>query len=72
MNSSTIGANAGAVWQVLNAAEAMGIKQLKKDTKLKDKELFAAIGWLAREGKIMIDTDPADPKELIISLAQEK
>lgn len=70
MNSDTIGANAGAIWQVLNEAEAMGVKQLKKATKLKDKEVFAAIGWLAREGKLMIDVDPADPKEYIISLVR--
>lgn len=70
MNSDTIGANAGAIWQVLNEAEAMGLKQLKKVTKLKDKEVFAAMGWLAREGKLMIDVDPADPKEYIISLVR--
>ncbi len=68
MNSSTIGEYAGAVWQALNEAEAMGVKQLKKATKLKDKEVFAAIGWLAREGKLMIDVDPEDPKELILTL----
>ena len=71
MNTDTIGANAGAIWQVLNAAEAMGTKQIKKDTKLTDKELYAAIGWLAREGKIMIASNPDDAKELIISLVQQ-
>ncbi len=68
MNCDTIGADAGKVWIVLNDAEAMGTKQLKKAAKLKDKELYAAIGWLAREGKLMIDVDPEDPKELIITL----
>lgn len=71
MNTDTIGANAGAIWQILNAAEAMGTKQLKKDAKLTDKELYASIGWLAREGKIMIATNPDDPKEYIISLVQQ-
>lgn len=71
MNSDTIGANAGAIWQVLSAADAMGAKQLKKDTKLTDKALYAAIGWLAREGKISIATDPENPKEYIFSLVQE-
>lgn len=70
MNTDTIGANAGQIWQVLNEAEAMGLKQLKKVTKLKDKEVFAAMGWLAREGKLMIDVDPADPKEYIITLVR--
>lgn len=71
MNTETIGAYAGAVWQVLNEADAMGVKQIKKATKLKDKEVFAAIGWLAREGKISIATDPEDEKEFIISLVQD-
>ena len=31
--------------------EVLGTKQLKKITKLKDKEVFAAIGWLAREAR---------------------
>lgn len=46
-------------------------KTAEKITKLKDKEVFAAIGWLAREGKISIATDPEDEKEFIISLVQD-
>ena len=71
MNVDTIGVNAGTVWTALNDAETLGLKQLKKATKLKDKEVFAALGWLAREGKITITTDPEDEKELLISLVQE-
>ena len=68
MNTEVIGTNAGTVWEALNGAEALAVKQLKKITKLKDKEVYAAIGWLAREGKINIATDPEDSKEYIISL----
>lgn len=70
MNVDEIGTNAGLVWQALSTADAMGVKQIKKVAKLKDKEVFAALGWLAREGKITIDTDPEDAKEFIISLVQ--
>ncbi len=70
MNVDEIGTNAGLVWQALSTADAMGVKQIKKVAKLKDKEVFAALGWLAREGKITIDTDPEDAKDLIISLVQ--
>lgn len=70
MNTEVIGANAGTVWVALSGAEALGIKQLKKITKLKDKEVYAALGWLAREGKINIAPDPEDEKEVIISLVQ--
>lgn len=70
MNVEIIGANAGLVWNALNEADALGVKQLKKITKLKDKEVFAALGWLARENKVIIDVDPEDEKEYIISLAK--
>lgn len=70
MNVETIGVNAGTVWNALNEAEALGLKQLKKVTKLKDKEVFAALGWLARESKVTIDVDPEDAKELIVSLVK--
>lgn len=69
MNTETIGTNAGTVWTALNTADALGIKQLKKITKLKDKEMFAALGWLARESKIEIHTNPEDEKELLVKLA---
>lgn len=69
MNVDVIGTNAGAVWQALSTADALGVKQIKKITKLKDKDVYAAFGWLAREGKINIAPDPEDEKELIISLA---
>ena len=72
MNTEVIGANAGTVWVALNSADALGIKQLKKITKLKEKELYAALGWLAREDKVNIVPDPEDAKELIISLVQDK
>lgn len=71
MTIDAIGTNAGTVWQALATADAFGVKQLKKVTKLKDKEVFAALGWLAREGKINIVVDPEDEKELLVSLVQE-
>ena len=37
-----IGTNAGLVWRALSKAGRMSA----------DKELFAAIGWLAKEGKL--------------------
>lgn len=68
MDIDTIGCNAGLIWNSLNEADALGIKQLKKATKLKDKEMYLALGWLARENKILI-AENKDEKELIISLA---
>lgn len=50
-----IGNNAGKVWTVLDEAGRQNVKEVKKTTKLTDKDLYAAIGWLAREGKISLE-----------------
>lgn len=71
MNTEIIGLWAGSVWNALNEADALGMKQLKKITKLKEKEIYAALGWLARENKVNIDANPEDEKEYIFSLVQE-
>lgn len=68
MNAEAIGTWAGLVWNALNEANVLGTKQIKKATKLKDKELYAALGWLARENKIAIEVSAEDEKELIITL----
>ncbi|MBD5379860.1 MAG: winged helix-turn-helix domain-containing protein [Bacteroides sp.] len=70
MNSEVIGLWAGSVWSALNEADALGMKQLKKISKLKEKEIYAAIGWLAREGKIVINENPDDEKDYIFSLVR--
>lgn len=72
MNSEAIGSWAGLVWNALNESEVLGLKQLKKITKLKDKDVFAAIGWLAREGKVEIQTNPEDEKEYLFTLCGDK
>jgi hypothetical protein len=46
------GWNAGKVWKTLNTKGPLREEVLLQNTKLKDDELWAAIGWLAREDKI--------------------
>ena len=65
MNKSEIGLNAGKVWQLLSDYAKWSSGALKRKSGLKDKELGAAIGWLAREDKIVLSQE-AD--ELYISL----
>jgi hypothetical protein len=48
-----IGINAGRIWNVLNEESIKSIKDLKKVVKLTDKDVYAAIGWLAREEKLV-------------------
>ena len=60
-----IGTNAGLVWNALLVGN-LDIKALKKATKLHDKDVYAALGWLAREDKIyFVETE----NELIVGLA---
>ena len=57
MDKSIIGKNAGIVWNTLNNNEPWDYQALKKATGLSDRDLNAAIGWLAREDKIDFDMD---------------
>ena len=69
MNTDTIGSWAGLVWAALNEADVLGSKQIKKMTKLKDKELYAALGWLARENKVSFEKS-GDDKEVLVALVK--
>ena len=51
MITTKIGENAGLIWNALQGG-ALTLKALKKATKLKNDELYLALGWLAREGKV--------------------
>ena len=42
------------------------VKGLKKATKLKEKELYAALGWLAREGKVSMYEVDADIEVVLL------
>lgn len=70
MNTEIIGCWAGQIWQALNEADAVGLKQLQKMTKLKAKELPYGLGWLAREGKITF-IESGDDKEVLVKLVQD-
>lgn len=67
MNIESIGTWAGEVYKALEKSEThiLGLKELKKATKLKKDEIMAALGWLGREGKIVIT--PND-EEIAVSL----
>ena len=52
MWTSAIGVNAGKLWTILNADGETNLSALKKRSKLNDRELYLALGWLTREGKI--------------------
>jgi len=49
-----IGQMAGAVWHTLKARGELSLAQLKKEVNAKGPMFDWAIGWLAREDKIVI------------------
>ena len=57
---SRIGENAGLVWNALNDGNKKNVKEIKKVTKLTDKDLYFALGWLAREAKVSLEGDGTD------------
>ena len=56
MNIESFGTWAGEVYKALETSDThmLGLKGIKKATKLKKDEIMAALGWLGREGKITI------------------
>ena len=63
MEINNIGNNAGLVWNALNANGKMTETKLKKETGLASAEFFAALGWLARDGKLNVVTETRCGKE---------
>ena len=65
MSLEKIGINAGLIWSVIENGE-LNVKAVKKATKLAEKDLNLALGWLAREGKIKFNEVES---EVFVSLA---
>jgi len=55
MNKKLIGTNAGIIWNLLNNNQKWNITNLREASGLTEKEIYTAIGWLARENKIEIE-----------------
>ena len=67
MNIESIGTWAGEVYKALESSDTrmLGFKLVKKATKLKKDEIMAALGWLGREGKIVI---AQNDEEIVVTL----
>jgi Winged helix-turn-helix domain (DUF2582) len=52
-----IGTTAGAIWHMLEANGEMTLTKLKKELNAASPTFDWAIGWLAREDKIMLTTE---------------
>jgi hypothetical protein len=60
-----IGENAGKVWQTLRTKGPQSPTAVKKAAALDDKNLYMALGWLAREGKLKFEMKQL---QLLVSL----
>lgn len=55
-----IGIDAGKVWTKLDEEGRMNVRSLRNAIKLTERDTFAAIGWLAKEGKLTLEKDGRD------------
>ena len=51
------GLNAGRVWMALDSCGPLTETQLVEETGLREHEIYAAVGWLARENKIQRNSE---------------
>lgn len=66
MNVESIGINSGIVWrQLASEHRKWEYAEVKAATGLADRDMNAAIGWLAREGKIQFDTAQVGDKQYL-------
>ena len=55
-----IGIDAGKLWTKLDEEGRMNVRSLRNAIKLTERDTFAAIGWLAKEGKLTLEKDGRD------------
>lgn len=60
MNKTEISSNAERVWEFLANHSRWSYLDLKRKSGLRDNELGAALGWLAREQKVEFDETDED------------
>jgi hypothetical protein len=52
--SNEIGRDAGKIWETLEKHKEMDISSISRYAKLTETDLYYALGWLAREDKILV------------------
>ena len=61
MEKTKIGLNAGKVWRILNEKGELSMFDLCRELSLTFEDVALAIGWLAREDKIIFIIPPIFP-----------
>ena len=66
MNVQSIGESAGIIWNLLHGVHRKwDFQEVNKATGLSDRHINAAVGFLAREGKITIEESKVGRKKVI-------
>ncbi len=68
MDKDLIGIWSGIIWRTLNERGKLSVQELKQATGLEFEAIYAAVGWLAREGNVSFD----DNKELSLYIYHER
>lgn len=55
MIKELIGDNAGKIWKLLKDSGQLSASAVKKAADMNDKDLYMALGWLAREEKVIFE-----------------
>ena len=63
MSAESIGRNALCLWQLMNDGTTWCYNKIRQATHLSDRDINAAIGWLAREDTVEIIQDPMCKEE---------
>ena len=64
-----VGEIAGKIWGILKQKEKVNISQLPKLVKEKSDITYQAVGWLAREGKILYNSEKS---KVYLTLTEEE
>lgn len=66
MDVQSVGENAGIIWRLLYGEHRKWTcQEIKKATGLSEREINAAIGWLAREGKLAIEERQTGKRKIL-------
>lgn len=66
--TNKIGEDAGEVWKALNNLENIDISYIAKLAHIEERDVYSAVGWLAREDKIQAKKENLKESQLKIGL----
>jgi hypothetical protein len=66
--AATIGKAAGKVWRALDIWGEVDVVSLSRLTRIMEHDVFSAMGWLAREGKIEKASTTDEENKIILCL----